>query len=77
MMKERIRDLLNATPFVAFIIHTADGNSLRVVHPDFVLAASDAPHVIVEEPSGRIHTVNIMLVTSLEKEPASPSEATQ
>jgi hypothetical protein len=77
MMKERIRALLNASPFVPFSIHTADGKSLRVVHPDFVLAASEAPHVIVEEPSGRVHTVNIMLITSLEEEPASPSQATQ
>jgi hypothetical protein len=74
MMKERIRALLNASPFAPFFIHTADGKSLRVAHPDFVLAASDAPHVIVEEPSGRVHTVNVMLITSLEEEPASPSQ---
>jgi hypothetical protein len=74
MMKQKIRDLLAASPFIPFLIHTADGKSLRVAHPDFILAASDAPHVIVEETNGRAHTVNIMLITSLEEEPASPSQ---
>jgi hypothetical protein len=72
MMKEQIRELLKVAPFVPFIIHTASGKSVAVVHPDFILAASDAPHVIVEEPSGRNHTINIMLITSLEK--AAPQE---
>jgi hypothetical protein len=74
MMKEKIRELLEATPFVPFFIHTAGGKTVRVHHPDFVLAASDAPHVVVEEPNGRIHTLNIMLITSLEQDPAQPSE---
>jgi hypothetical protein len=74
MMKEKIRELLNATPFVPFTIHLASGQGYRVSHPDFVLAASDAPHVIVEEPNGRVHTLNIMLVTSLEEEEPSESQ---
>ncbi len=74
MMKEQIRHLLHATPFVPFVIHTADGKSLRVAHPDFVLAASTAPHVYVEESSGRVHGINVMLITSLEEE-SSSSEA--
>ncbi len=69
MMKERIRELLGATPFVPFVIHTASGKAIQVPHPDFILAASEAPHVIVEEPSGRVHTLNIMLITSLEETP--------
>lgn len=75
MMKEQIRELLKATPFVPFIIHTASGKSVSVPHPDFILAASDAPHVIVEEPNGRNHTINVMLITSLGK--ASPQESTK
>jgi hypothetical protein len=71
--KEKIRELLEATPFVPFLIHTAGGNIVRVHHPDFVLAASDAPHVVVEEPSGRIHTLNIMLIISLEQDSSQPS----
>jgi len=72
MLKEQIRELLRAVPFVPFVIHMAGGKSVPVVHPDFILAASDAPHVIVEEPNGRNHTLNVMLITSLKK--ASPQE---
>ena len=77
MMKEQIRHLLHATPFVPFTIHTASGKWFRVEHPDFVLAGSDAPHVIVEDHSGRVHTINVMLITSLEKDLVSTSEANQ
>jgi len=69
MMKEKIRDLLHATPFVPFRIYTASGKSLLVHHPEFILAASDAPHVIVEESNGRTHTINVMLITSVEEVP--------
>jgi hypothetical protein len=67
MMKERIRELIKTTPFTPFVIHTANGNAVSVPHPDFILAASDGPDVIVEEPNGRVHIINVMLITSLEK----------
>ena len=47
-MKEENCELLEAMPFVTFFHH-----------PDFVLAASDAPHVIVGKPNGHIHTINV------------------
>ena len=74
MMKERIRELLDASPFVPFVIKMAGGKGYRVVHPDFVIASGDAPHVVVQEPSGAIHILNVMLITALEQEPTQPSE---
>ncbi len=74
MMKEKIRELLRTSPFVPFVIHTASGKSVTVPHPDFILAASEGPDVIFEEPSGRMHVINVMLITSLEKG-ASPQTA--
>jgi len=47
MVKEGIRELLKTIPFVPFVIHTASGKSVAVPHPDFILAASDGPDVIV------------------------------
>ncbi len=70
-MKEQIRHLLHATPFFPFVIRTADGKSFRVDHPDFVIAGSDAPYVLLEEPSGHIHRINVMLITSLEEKSSS------
>ncbi len=67
-MKERIRQLLNATPFVPFIIRMADGREYRIDHPDFVLAASnEVPQITIEEPDGRQHWLSALLITSVEK----------
>jgi hypothetical protein len=76
MMKEKIRELLHATPFVPFYIHTASGQSILISHPEFVMATpSESPRVIVEEPNGRTHTINVMLITSVEEAP--PQEKAQ
>jgi hypothetical protein len=74
-MKERIRQLLRATPFQPFIIRMADGREYRIDHPDFVLAAaSDVPQVIIEDPAGNVHFLSVLLMTSVERT-ASPQAA--
>jgi hypothetical protein len=64
-MKQRIRELLRAAPFKPFVIRTADGKEYKVEHPDFVLAASDTPNVILEEPTGEVHFISALLITSV------------
>jgi hypothetical protein len=67
-MKPRIRELLVATPFQAFVIRTADGREYRIDHPDFVLAAStDVPQITIEEADGSQHCLSALLVTSIER----------
>lgn len=67
-MKARIRELLHAQPFQAFIIRMADGREYCIEHPDFVLAAaSDIPQITIEEPDGRQHYLSALLVTSVER----------
>ena len=66
-MKARIRELLRAAPFQPFVIRMADGQSYRIEHPDFVLAASsEVPQVTIEDPSGRQHFLSVLLMTSIE-----------
>ncbi len=45
----------------------ADGREYRIDHPDFVLARSETPQVIVEEPSGSVHFLSVLLMTSVEQ----------
>jgi hypothetical protein len=67
-MKARIRELLHARPFHAFIIRTADARDYRIDHPDYVLAAAtDVPQITIEEPDGTQHFLSALLVTSLER----------
>ena len=76
-MKARIRELLHATPFQPFVIRMADGREHRIDHPDFVLAGSDTPQVIIEEPSGGIHFLSVLLMTSVEQVPANRAPQTE
>jgi hypothetical protein len=71
-MKARIRALLQANPFQAFVIRMADGREYRIEHPDFVLASSsETPQVVIEEPDGRTHFLSVSLMTSLEQAPVA------
>ena len=66
-MKRRIRELLHATPFQAFIVRMADGREYRILHPDFVLAAdTEVPRITVEELDGSQHNLSALLITSVE-----------
>jgi hypothetical protein len=65
-MKARIRQLLHATPFRPFIIRMADGTAHRIDHPDFVLASSEAPQVIIEAVDGEVTYLSVLLITSVE-----------
>ena len=73
--KEKVRAMRNASPFVPFVIHTSKGDAVRVPAPGFILAASSAPRVIVQEQNGRLHFINVDLITSLQEEPAAPSQS--
>ena len=73
--KEKVRAMRNASPFIPFVIHTSKGDAIRVPAPGLILAASDAPRVIVQEKNGRLHIINVDLITSLQEEPAAPSQS--
>jgi len=64
-MKQRVRDLLHAVPFIPFSIHTPDGKEYRVNHPDFVAAGSDTTNIYIEEPDGTFHFLSALLITSV------------
>jgi hypothetical protein len=48
-----IRDLVHAEPFKPFRLHLADGKSLRIPHPDFILVTRDMV-VIANDLSGGV-----------------------
>ena len=76
-MKAHIRELLHATPFRPFAIRMADGREHRIDDPDSVLAASDTPQVIVEEPDGSVHFLSVPLMTGAEEISAKSAEQTE
>ncbi len=66
-MKQRIRDLLHATPFLPFTIRMSDGKTYNVDDPHFVLAApTEHPRIFVQQPDGKLDTLPTPLITSIE-----------
>lgn len=47
-----VRDFILHAPFRPFAFHLADGKSLRVPHPDFVIASPEMAVVASELPGG-------------------------
>jgi len=60
MTSKDVRDLIRATPFRPFRLHLADGNSLRVPHPDFILVAAEMAVVAAELPGGAPGDINLV-----------------
>lgn len=66
-MKDRIRELMHQSPFVPFVLHTADGRSFRVDHPDYVFAGPSLGfEVLIDDGKGRLHYVSSNQVVGLE-----------
>jgi hypothetical protein len=60
MTKQDVRDLLQTSPFKAFRLHLADGKSLPVPHPDFVLVTAEYLVVANALPGGVPGDVNLI-----------------
>jgi hypothetical protein len=69
MTLEAFRETLNAQPFQPFTIHTADGKSIPVVSREFIMRDPRGRTVQVYHPDGRLSTIDLLLVTQLEKGP--------
>lgn len=67
MTLEAFREALNAQPFQPFTIHIADGRTVPVVSREFVMRDPRGRTVLVYHPDGRLSTIDLLLVTELEK----------
>jgi hypothetical protein len=85
MRIEELRKAKNETPFQPFVIRMADGNEIRVTHPDALAWAAleadpDEDNGEVEEPdvvycvlpTGQRVVIDLDLVTALELAPWEP-----
>ena len=67
MTLEAFREALNTQPFQPFTIHIADGRSIPVVSREFIMRDPQGRTVMVYQPDGRLSTIDLLLVTELEK----------
>jgi hypothetical protein len=75
MTLEKFREAWKAAPFRPFNIHTADGRSFPVVHPEFVMRSPSGRTIAVEYGNDRSAFVDLLLVTSIEFTPPSAASA--
>ena len=65
MTIQEIRKLYEAHPFRPFDIHTADGRTIGVAHPEFMATAPAARTVVVYQTDGSFDIVDLLLVSAL------------
>ena len=75
MTINEFRNTLNAAPFRPFIIHLADGKTIPVVHPDFVLVTGKGRTAIISRPQDDWFAIfDLLLISQLEL-PADMAQA--
>ena len=72
MAVEKLREVVNANPFVPFSMRLADGRTIPVVHPDYI-AFSQSGRIVCafHGPNDASTFVDVVLVTALEMGPGS------
>lgn len=69
MTATEFHKLQRANPFLPYRIRLADGETIRVPHPDFVAISPSGRMAMAYSPDGEMHIIDIFLVTSLAVEP--------
>jgi hypothetical protein len=63
---DKIREAYKAQPFRPFVIHLADGRSVPVMSPEFILTAPSGRTLVVFQQDDAMNIVDLLLVTDLE-----------
>jgi hypothetical protein len=66
MTVEQMREMSNAKPFHPFRIHHADGRSLDVDDPEFLMFSRSGRTIVVSKTNDTFEIIDLLLVTSLE-----------
>jgi hypothetical protein len=66
MTIEQIRAVIQHKPFQPFVIHLADGRHVSVTSPEFIMAIPTGRTIVVGQPDGLYHILDLLLVTGLE-----------
>jgi hypothetical protein len=66
MTVEKIRDLLRASPFQSFEVHTPDGRAFKVPHPDFAMLSGTGRLLHVARPeTDEEDIIDVALITDI------------
>ena len=68
-MTDEVRRLMNAEPFVPFLIKTSDGKQYRVRHPDFVAISPKGGRVTVYDNEETSTMLSALHIVGVEEKP--------
>jgi hypothetical protein len=74
-MIARIRQLYWAKPFRPFTFHLADGQDITVRHPELMALSENTQEVVVLDPDGTHHFINLEMVTKVKLDSKKSSSA--
>ncbi len=66
MTIEQLRTTCQAQPFRPFLIHLADGRTIPVEHPEFIMTAPIGRTIVIAQPDDTFNIIDLLLVTDLE-----------
>lgn len=66
MTARKFRDLLRSQPFRPFLVKTTDGDTYRVIHPDFALITPSGREVVIVDRDDHHRWVAMNHIVSLE-----------
>lgn len=66
MQATEIKTLYGAQPFKPFVIHLADGPSVRVDHPELMAISPSGRSATIYGKGDHLEIVDVMLVVSVE-----------
>jgi len=69
MTVQEVKSLYHANPFRPFKIHLSDGRAIPVKQPEYILPDPTGRTVIVYQPDGSFHIIELLLVSALEVGP--------
>lgn len=60
---------MQARPFKPFVMHLADGRSIRVQHPESFWSVPSGRTVLISQPDDTVNIIDLLLGTDLELQP--------
>jgi hypothetical protein len=69
MTMEQLRNAIKARPFKPFIMHVADGGTIPVQHPEFILTVPSGSTAVVVQPDDTTNIVDLLSISHLEFPP--------
>jgi len=69
MTIEQMRAAIKASPFKPFVMHLADGTTIPVQHPEFLLSVPSGRTLFIVQPDDTTNIVDLLLVSHLDFPP--------